>query len=162
MGKGRAVCDTGPLLHLHEIGSLGLLELFEVVAPPAVVAEAGGRGVQGVDRWRVDLSAREKDRAAVLVEKFEIQLGEAEALAVGEARGIRLVLTDDLEARRVAEALELEPHGTVGIVLRGLREGMLTPGEAAERVRSLQQKSSLFLTSGLVERILAEIQRWGG
>lgn len=159
MARSKAVCDTGPPLHLSQVGSLNLLAQFEVWIPPEVARELAGHGVRMKGHPEAPLSPTEKNRAAQVAEKFRLQLREAEAIALAEARGVRLLLTDDLEARRVAADLGLEPHGTIGVVLRAHREGLLDREEAGRKIRDLQARSSLFLTSELVRRVLEELKR---
>jgi len=50
-----AISDTGPILHLHEIGKLFTLNVFERLYIPRLVANELGR--YGVDAEAIDLSS---------------------------------------------------------------------------------------------------------
>ena len=50
-----AISDTGPILHLHEIGKLFTLNVFERLYIPGLVAEELGR--YGLDAEAIDLSS---------------------------------------------------------------------------------------------------------
>lgn len=101
----RVVCDTGPLLHLREAGSLEVLrEAGEVLVPPRVEAETATLDAA----W-----LRERPpwiKVAPLQESYEVQAsnwikagllhsGEAEALALAKQVSADWLLTDDTAAR---------------------------------------------------------------
>ena len=94
-----AVSDAGPLIHLAEIDSLGLLSAFETLLIPKTVYEEVERG--GVPTGMVDteyeLTEADDDRIAT----GELNAGERAALAVAKERDA-VLLTDDLAARKAA------------------------------------------------------------
>lgn len=113
------VTDTTALIAFERLGRLDLLPaLYEVVAPEAVAREFGAR-----PSWlRVALvsdAARVAEFAAVLDE------GEAEAIALAvETAGCALLL-DEARGRRVAKRLGLDVVGTLGVLVRAKRAGLL-------------------------------------
>ena len=143
-----AVSDTGPLIHLAEIGSLDLLSVCEQLYIPRTVAEELQRG--GVPDELAELSYE-------LVEADEHQQtdrldpGERAAIAVAHDRDA-VLLTDDLAARELASEMELEVHGSIGIIAVGYARGRLDKPEAASRMRALQSETTLFVTDAVVER----------
>ncbi len=94
------------------------------------------------------------------MEVYELDLGEATVLALAKQENIRIILTDDLEAREVALSLGFIPHGSLGIVLRALRIKRIDKKKAKEIVESLEKNSSLFLSKDLVLYIHKEIDAY--
>lgn len=104
----RIVCDTGPLLHLREAGSLDLLRVAgQVSIPPAVEAETAALDPKWSStrpEWIAvvplqppfDKQASDWKRARVL------DPGEAEALALAAQLQADWLLTDDMAARLLA------------------------------------------------------------
>ena len=144
-----AVSDAGPLIHLAEIDSLGLLTAFDQLYVPKTVygeLERGGipTGLTDVRYELVEVDA-DQDNAD------ELDAGESAALAVAKERDA-VLLTDDLAARESADADGIEVHGSVGMIALGYARGLIDRDEAASRMRGLQRETSLFVTDAVVER----------
>lgn len=115
-----AVTNSTCLIGLERIGRLDLLpQVFSTVfAPPAVVAE-----VRSPLSWlRVQAV---QNAVAVTTLKTQMDAGEAEAIALAMELGDVLLILDDKKARRVAQQLNLKVIGTVGMLLRGKRQGVI-------------------------------------
>ena len=148
----KAVLDAGPLIHLREVDALHALEVVdECFTTPEIERELDPKILDKVQARVEPLEGRSKDRARHISERHQIELGEATAISLAKQRDVKLVLTDDLEARKTADSLGLEPHGTLGIVTRAYSESILELGEAQEIVESLYKDSSLFLTKDLAD-----------
>jgi predicted nucleic acid-binding protein len=126
------LADTTVLNNFAQIGRPDLLQLaYPRLAAPRVVREELARGEQlglvlrGDWSWLelLDLTDVEKSRAADL-ERL-LQAGEAACLAIAETRN-GTVLTDDGAARRFAASLQLETSGTIGALVKLVRNGVLT------------------------------------
>lgn len=145
----RAVCDTGPLLHLTEADSLSLLEqVGDNHAPPQVIAEMAGL----LPDWRIpawlmvdDLEPSRSAKAASWVQAGFLHAGEAEAIALAQQIAADWLLTDDAGARLFATQLGMEVHGSLGIVLWTAVNGFLDR-HAAERSLLDLAASSLWIT----------------
>lgn len=114
-----AVVDSTCLIGLENIGHLDLLpRLFEPVhAPPEVEREFGSS-----PEWlRIE---RPSNLALVRALKVTADDGEAEAIALAVERQWRIVL-DDLKARDLAQRMGLRIIGTVGLLVRAKRAGMV-------------------------------------
>jgi len=117
--KEPVVTNSTCLISLERIGQLNLLPaLFEpVMAPPKVQEEFGSSvawlRVQGVQNAAL----------AMALEQL-VDAGEAEAIALALERKTTLVL-DDRKARQVAKRLGIRIIGTVGILVRAKRQGIL-------------------------------------
>ncbi len=128
------VSDTSPIRALAFLDQLVLLEkLFgAVVIPPAVADELRNPARLGPCESPPDLSPHRfievrapAGRARVAQLEKELDRGESEALALAEELGAKAVLIDESAGRAVAERMGLVPLGTVGILLRGKRAGLL-------------------------------------
>jgi len=147
----RLVADTGPLIHLHEAGALHLLSLIGSVALPPLVREelrlhAPALPAALPPKLRVEtLSPSAHERASAWQQAGLLHRGEAEALALAVATKPDWFLTDDAAARLMAEALGIETHGSLGIVLWAAANKLVMPAEA-EAILTGLGKSSLWMS----------------
>lgn len=117
--KEPVVVDSTCLIGLEQIGRLDLLPaLFEpVYAPPEVQRESGFSSA-----WlRIEVPSNPSLVSAL---KVMVDDGEAEAIALAVERDLKIVL-DDRRARDLALRMELKIIGTVGILVRAKREGLV-------------------------------------
>ncbi|MBI4399577.1 hypothetical protein HY570_02405 [Candidatus Micrarchaeota archaeon] len=161
----KSVFDTGPFMHLNEIGHLGILSLFQEIDIPVEVLDEFDRNLaDGIKKLRnvlvKSLKGEHKDLAKYLLEQYDIELGEVACMALCKQERIGLFFTDDLEAREVASNFGLNAHGTLAIVTRCLRERVVTKDEAKKMILEIHEKSSLFLTTDLKEWALGEIDKF--
>jgi predicted nucleic acid-binding protein len=152
----RVVTDTGPLIHLSEANALGLLGQFATVLVPETVFEELRRGGVPTAFEALDCERRAVDTAD---DRWpELDPGETAALTLCEQIGATM-LTDDLDARRQANELGLEVHGSLGVVLVACADGRLTADEAKTKIRALERDSTLYLSNPLVERAIDRVDR---
>jgi predicted nucleic acid-binding protein len=83
-----------------------------------------------------------------------LDLGEAEAIALARQVGADWLLTDDAAARLFASELNLEVHGSLGILLWSVAVGKLSHNDAVSGLDRLAA-SSLWISA----RVLAEAHR---
>ena len=165
MGHGQveqAVADAGPLIHLHEVGQTDLLNLFKTLhIPGAVWAESADK----INTPPLNLNnIRHHILAAIDVDHFiqthslsNLHVGERESLCLCNQLDIPLLLTDDLAVREAARRLCVRPVGSLGIVVRGHKEGVLTYSEAEKSLIALYEESSLFVTQTIVEIAIEQL-----
>lgn len=165
MGHGQveqAVADAGPLIHLHEVGQIDLLNLFQPLCiPGAVWAEC----VDKINSPPLNLNnIRHHTLATSDVHLFvqthslsNLHVGERESLCLCNQLDISLLLTDDLAVREAARRLRVRPVGSLGIVVRGHKEGVLTYSEAEKNLIALYEESSLFATQTIVEIAIEQL-----
>jgi hypothetical protein len=134
------VSNAGPLIACAKVGRFDLLHnLFDqVTVPQAVYAEVviRGAGRAGADetqgarqRWiRVE---RVKNLALSRSLHIQLGMGESEAIALSIELGADVLLLDDRKARAMARYLGLPVVGTVGVLLRANRTGLLPDLESA-------------------------------
>lgn len=116
--KEPVVIDSTCLIGLDQIGHLKLLpDLFDpVVAPPEVERESGIS-----PQW---LRIEVPNPVLVAALQANVDDGEAEAIALAAERQWRIVL-DDRKARDLAQRMGLTVIGTVGILVRAKRSGLI-------------------------------------
>ncbi|HFC08602.1 MAG TPA: DUF3368 domain-containing protein [Chloroflexi bacterium] len=126
----KAISNTSPLLYLYRIGVIEWLgALFEEVwVPDAVIAELeeGRRRGYDVPRLGGYSWVKRVNPEHLPAEWFALDLGKGElaAMALGLANPERVILLDDLLARRVAEAAGLQVWGTLRVLLEGKKAGL--------------------------------------
>ncbi len=161
-----AVADSGPLIHLSEIGRLDLLEIFDsLYVPNAVWQETVGQGRVSASTLSNASNIRritvpEKPLADLVQEKKieSLQNGERECIFTCLSEHVSLLLTDDLAVRNTVRQFGLTPVGSLGIVVRAFRVGRISQHEAEQQLIALHQVSSLFVTRVIVELAIEQLQ----
>ena len=125
------IADSSPLIGLARIGQLGLLpKLARRIIVPSVVwqevteakTDAPGACEVAAQSWIEVLAA---DPLAVAPLLIMVGRGEAEAIALAQREPDAILLLDDLRARRLAARLNLPRMGTVALLGRAKREGLV-------------------------------------
>jgi predicted nucleic acid-binding protein len=155
------VVDASPLILLGKIGQVGLLHELadELVVPQAVVLEVASRpeGAAVIEQVRSFERASVAAEVSVTAELWTWGLGpgESQVLALTSmVPGSRAVL-DDLDGRRCAQAFGLPVIGTLGVVLRAKRKGVIP---AARPVIDHLRRVGLFASDQLIKRALAHVE----
>lgn len=149
-----AVADAGPIIHLDEIDALGLLSAIDRVLIPQTVYDELAAGTVPPALCDVEYELVEADPTGLSV---DLDPGETAALAVASERSA-VVLTDDLAAKNAAAELNVEVHGSIGVIVLAYTRGELSKAEAVDRMRALQAETSLFVTDAVVERGIALLE----
>lgn len=125
------VADTTPLNYLILIDEAKLLPVIfgRVLLPLAAFQELQhSRTPSVVRQWMAHLPAWLEVRTVAAVTSpslMSLDPGEREAIQLALDLGISTVLMDEAEGRQVAEALNLQVRGTLGILERGAKLGKL-------------------------------------
>ncbi|MEA3488628.1 MAG: hypothetical protein U9R10_05200 [Euryarchaeota archaeon] len=108
----KAVSNTGPLIHLAEIGEFELLKIVSKIYIPKKVYEevctegmAGEREVRNAENIEVLGVSREEIEKVRNKVDLKLDAGELQALALCNRVEVELFLTDDLDARDVGKQL---------------------------------------------------------
>ena len=156
------VSDTSVLIHLAEIDRFSLLRRLytEVTIPTAVwretVVEGGGRPGAPETRsahtsgW-IEVAAPAADTDTYRQLREALDAGEAEALALADQLQADLVLLDESAARQWAEELEIPKTGTVGVLLRAKREGLI---DAVRPALNALRKTAFWIDDSLYRHAL--------
>lgn len=154
------VVNASPLIFLAHIDGLALLSRLsvKVVVPSAVLKEvfAGDdlhpslRQVESAS-W---LSVEPDVLLPVEIAGWDLGSGESQVLAVASLNAGCEAVLDDLQARRCARSLGIATTGTLGIVLRAKKAGLIPA--ARPLVEELLQ-TRMYLSRALAESALADV-----
>lgn len=153
------VADSGPLIALARINQLKVLpKLFtEILVPPAVWEEVTvqGKGAPGAREVEEAEWIKVESVDPSLVEHVALLLGrgEAEAIVLSESLPDSLVLLDDARARRVAERFGLKRMGTLGVLLRAKKKGLISEVRTCLEALTV---NGIYIKQTLVDSVLKE------
>ncbi len=125
------VVNTSPWIALSTCGQIPLLEkLYTDVYIPYHVKEeimAGGKDSFGVYeletcKWVKIEKVQDIEKVTLLC---ELEQGEAEVIILAKEIGIKQVLIDEKVARLQAHVLDLDVIGTLGLLLKAKKKGLL-------------------------------------
>lgn len=159
MPEGVVVCNTSPLLYLHQVQQIELLARLygRVLIPPAVRDELKVGGTQGVSvpdlgrlPWLEIQPLRDSTLLPVVV---DLGAGESEAIALALSHPGSLLILDDSLGRRIAHLNRLSYTGTLGVLVKAKQKGFLP--SVAPILDALQQ-TSMWLSRDLVTWVLKE------
>ncbi len=151
------VCNSSPIIHLTKIGLLEILQdLFGQILVPEMVFEECTNSIHHQDEVGLIKKAR-----WIHVQRIgnhnlfnllhaDIDAGEAEALVLALETNADLVLLDDQQARFKAKKLGLPVAGTVGVLLKARKKGLIT--SVSKHVQQLQN-TGFWLSPALLSRI---------
>ena len=146
------MADTSTVLHLVEIDRPDLLCLFQTVTvsqhvrselrrqralQPAARALAGKLKVKGI-------TFEQLRQAEERVSGFKLQEADVSTAALAEAVRPDVVLTDDLALRKALESQGWIAVGSVGVLIRAFRTGLLSQEELPDILGRLLDNSSLY------------------
>jgi predicted nucleic acid-binding protein len=158
------ICDTGPIIHLDELGCLDLLADFkEILLPVSVVEEIEKHRPVALTvnlPFRVLRAQNPADeRLAAMCRIFALDRGETESLNIMESHPDAIFLTDDASARMVAERMGFRVHGTIGVIVRTIRRGRKSSEEVLSIIGSIPSRSTLFIKPALLKEIALRINK---
>ena len=151
------VADTGPLLHLSEIGQEKQLRIFElVIISDQVRLELERTGVfHSVETVLGNLlvvenvTQPELDAQDLALSSFRLHQADLSVAVLAKRIRPKLVLTDDLALRKALETYGYLVVGSIGILIRGFESGTLTKGELRKYLNDLLDGSTLYLSKGI-------------
>ena len=154
------VCNTSPLTNLAAIGQFDLLhQLYEEVHIAQGVwieLNAGGRHWPGRNEvaganWIKHHPVQ--NQALVTTLERDLDLGEAETIAMALELGADLVLLDEKEGRHAARRLELHVLGVVGVLLEAKSNGRI--GAVRPHLDGLRQTAGFYLSTSVYRLALS-------
>ncbi len=156
--KQALVCDTSILLYLGRIGHSHLLPaLFApVYIPEQVVWELdAGRSLRPdtINPRTLNWGSPTEIPPAAIEQLPSSRLGQGEKAVVALAlvNKIPFVGLDDLQARVFAETLSLKTVGSIGIIIRAKKAGLVPK---AQPLLDALQKNGFYLSAALYKKAL--------
>jgi len=70
-----------------------------------------------------------------------------------EREGLNALLQEPPLKQRI-----LNPHGSVGVILRAFREGILTENRVVKLLQNLESESTLFITHSLIQQAIKAVK----
>jgi hypothetical protein len=164
----RVVVNAGPLINLAKLGSLDLLwRLYpDVALPEEVSREVVDQGLRRrcADAVPVSLAIA---RQQIRVERGgpedrslglgDLDVGERAAIQLALACRANLVLLDERRAREHAVRLGLAVTGTLGVIVRAYREGLVDIHSVRTIFNAIESEESIWISDDLVEREWREL-----
>jgi len=146
------ISNTSPLLNLAIVEHLFLLpqQFGQVYIPSTVLTELkinddlpGSRALQVAlnEGWLIPTTV--KSSALVNLLRRELHQGESEAIALAVELSADKILLDEKEARQIARTLGLSITGTLGILLKGRKNGTVSSMEVV--IDRLKQDANFWI-----------------
>lgn len=155
------VSDTSPLVALHYLGDLTLLQTFfgSILVPPAVAMELkaprGSGGSVDVSQFPY-IEVRTPSNLAHLQKlMLTLDIGEAEAIALAIEVHADTILIDELDGRAAAARAGLERVGVLGVLARARREGLIS--NLRPRLDRLRNEMRFFIADALYGQVLHSV-----
>ena len=152
------VVDSSPLIHLSRANHLDLLRVAgsRLVIPEAVITEIRAKGeadptVRAVEA-RAWLKVVKVDRIPPEVVSWDLGAGESATIAWARLHADCTSILDDRQARRCAASLGVPVLGTLGVVLRAKRAGLIP---LARPVVEELVSAGMYLLPATVQQALA-------
>jgi predicted nucleic acid-binding protein len=174
MADVSVVTNAGPLIALGKLNRLDLLvSLFrEVQVPRAVYEEVVTEGLTrgAPDARAVRLFWRQQEWPIVDVPETTLAAyappvvldpGEIEVLAFAQELTGALVFLDDEIARAEARRLDLRVRGTLGILVQGYRQNLLSLDQVELLIREIAARPDIWIAAKLCEKVLASLRGTG-
>jgi predicted nucleic acid-binding protein len=157
------VADAGVLIHLDELGALDVLSDYDAVyVPNAVWLEVEHHRPQALQHKIVNLvhcpSTVYSIKVNAMSALFTLHHGECEALTLCLNHTINTLLTDDTAARLAAKNLNINAHGSLGLLIRAVRQKLRTPIEVVELLTAIPEKTSLHIKSKLLHDVISQVK----
>jgi hypothetical protein len=157
MNAPKAISNTSPLLYLYRIGAVNLLpKMFEEVwTAEAVINELSAGRSKGYDvpnpadySWLNIVNPKSMPSEWLAL---DLGAGELGAMALALENPTRIILLDDLLARRTAQAAGLQVWGTLKVLLEVKSQGLI---DKVEPYVTKLGESGMWISAKIKQRIL--------
>lgn len=160
------VSDSGPFIHLKQINKIELFKKFsQIYTSCGVISEIrrgdstlakrilGWENLKVIPAYQISIP----DKIRRVIRKFNLHPVEGEIISISSSLAGAIILTDDLAARRAAQKLKIEVHGSVGIISYSFHKKWITFSCAKKSLLLLQKKSSLFISEEIIKRAVESL-----
>jgi predicted nucleic acid-binding protein len=140
------IADTSSLIALEKITLLPILcKIYsEVVIPESVIKEFGNITLPCLLIKKVESSL-----SKLLIIDLNLGQGEAEVITLANQSGLKVII-DDSKARRIAENMGLKITGTIGVLIKAEKIGLIE--SAYNKAKELREKG-FYVSDELLEDI---------
>lgn len=140
------IVDASVLIALERIDLLKILcKIYkEVILPDAVVKEFGKINIDCLSVRKV-----ESRLINILMKELNLGRGESEVIALAYETNFK-ALIDDLKARKVAEDLGLSISGSIGVLLKAEKLGLVK--SALKKAQELKDKG-FYVSDELLDKM---------
>ncbi len=150
------IANASPVIVLAKIGHLRLLsdQVTELILPQSVVSELLAGPANDPARLAVEggwASRHSPTAIPSAVSSWRLGAGEAAVLALAMNHAPATAIVDDARARACAHALGIPVMGTLGVIARAKRRGLLL---SAKEVIEKMSAVGVYLDTGLVRAVL--------
>ena len=115
------ISDTSCLIALQNIGLLNLLQdLYQEILITQEVKNEFGLDLPD---WIIVLEVKNKEKKAEIEEKLD--KGEASSIALALEIKDSILIIDEIKGRKIAQSLNIEIIGTIGILLIADKRGLI-------------------------------------
>ena len=159
------VSDTTPLITLLKAGRLSILHsLFgEVRIPEAVFSEATRNEtfkdeadkIRNSEYIRV-VKVQDQSQVVFLQRVTGLDIGESEAIIYADEVKADLLLMDEAAGRKVALNMNLPVTGSVGVLIKAFKSGIITANEADDAF-SMIKTANRHISESLINKALKMI-----
>lgn len=115
------VSDTSCFIILSKIEALDLLQKVykKIIVTEDIQIEFGNK----MPKWVEVMTVRNKQKQEIL--ELHIDKGEASAIALALEKAGSTLILDDYKARKIAEHLGLSYTGTIGVIIKAKKMGLI-------------------------------------
>lgn len=141
----RVVSDADVLIHLSKLGKLSLLQSLykEVALPEHVKSEIiikEDSELQKAFNSFLKVFETSKDKADDIAKRHHIHVGEAHVKVLGEKLNAALFLSNERKVRKAAKEEGFIVSGTIGIILKAAKKGLINKSEAMSLFEKMRTK----------------------
>jgi predicted nucleic acid-binding protein len=141
----RAVSDADVIIHLSKLDKLSLLQSLytEIAIPEYVKSEILSKDspqIQKAILSFIKIFKISKDKAGNIARKHGIHIGEGHVKALGEELKSSLFLSNERKVRKAAKEEGFAVAGTIGVILRAVKKGLLSKVEAISLLKKMKSQ----------------------
>lgn len=164
-----AMSNSGPLIHLAKAGLLELIKLYDIMIPPEVKNEVVDKGKEKGFSDAVLIEKAINDGFIKIIDvevekrffKFAdiagLHQAEISVIYYAYQNGI-IALLDEDAARVFARGLGVKISGSLGLLIRGLKEKKISYSQALEGLDKLSDV--MYFSSDIYKLTLKELDNW--
>ncbi len=153
------VSNTTPISNLLHVDKISVLsELFGAVYIPEAVANEVNVVFSSYEEWQESVERKQIIIQPISNSIFVRQLvplihqGEAEAICLSLEKKAKLCLIDDKDARTIAQLHDLPVTGTLGILLKAKKTGLIS--SIKQLIDKLRDEHHFWIREDMYQKVL--------